>query len=248
MPVKHTRTRKMAHSLPPDPSSNRGDMVRRLMAVDAALRAGRVRVVNPVSSGIFKPRMEIYDNPATSRVFAMLELPGVNIADLAINFKPGHLELSGKRVPRVPAHTRIQQSQAQARDNMDVDNNAEGSTSQDRNPQLFPLHELRYGAFHRTIPLPSGIDSAAVEASMTEGMLTISWPRGTIATGATTTTSAPNPMTNAAEIATSPNSSSTAVVATPDPEPTTVQRPTSSVRGEPGPVRGRSQTQRQRQG
>ncbi|KAF7292907.1 SHSP domain-containing protein [Mycena indigotica] len=236
MPAKTTR--KTSHSAPPSARSHdaaREALIRRLIHMDAALRAGRVKVVNPAENAIFKPRMELYDNPALSHIFAVVELPGVNIGDLSIGFKQGCLELSGRRLARVPTHARDQVKQEE----MEIDTN--DALGLQRDPRLFPLHELRYGGFHRTIPLPAGLDSSAVEASMSEGLLTISWPRGTDA--------APN---STATVETNTNPNDSAAVAIPDPEPATTQRPISSVRGDPGPVRhvhGRStRSQANRQG
>nr|GAT43441.1 predicted protein [Mycena chlorophos] len=232
MPSKHTR--KIDHPAPLPPAQ-RAAMIRRLATVDAAIRAGRVKVVNPPQNCAFKPRMEIYDDPEASHIFATLELPGVKTTDFGIAFKPGALELTGVRPARLPMHTQDRPPYASQHEDMDVDS-GNTSGSYERASSLFPLHELRYGTFNRTIPLPDGVDGNSVVASLNEGLLTISWPRGTTTEPVTRT-----------------GTNLDAVVVTPDLEPTTgVQRPTSSIRGDPAAPTGhangrstRSQTQRQ---
>jgi HSP20 family molecular chaperone IbpA len=39
-----------------------------------------------------------------------------------------------------------------------------------------PISEIRYGRFRRTIKLPRGIEAHDVDASMADGLLTVSWP------------------------------------------------------------------------
>nr|GAT43440.1 predicted protein [Mycena chlorophos] len=154
MPSKHTR--KIDHPAPLPPAQ-RAAMIRRLATVDAAIRAGRVKVVNPPQNCAFKPRMEIYDDPEASHIFATLELPGVKTTDFGIAFKPGALELTGVRPARLPMHTQDRPPYASQHEDMDVDS-GNTSGSYERASSLFPLHELRYGTFNRTIPLPDGVD------------------------------------------------------------------------------------------
>jgi HSP20 family protein len=76
------------------------------------------------------------------------EVPGVSIEDLDINVVNETLTLSGRREPEEVAE--------EAR---------------------YHRHERGYGRFTRTIQLPFRVDSAKVDATLTNGVLRIELPR-----------------------------------------------------------------------
>ncbi|KAJ7216640.1 hypothetical protein GGX14DRAFT_442264 [Mycena pura] len=217
------RTRK-SQTMSNTDAAARQALMRRLLATYTAIRAGRLRIVNPNPSPhtTFRPRMEIYDDPASPIVIATLELPGVSISDLAIGVKQGKLEIKGRRCPRYPTNRRPPTSSQADADAMHVDS-AEGSQAQaTEDERRFPVKELRYGSFHRAIPLPAGLaDTSCIKASLSDGLLTVSWPRAL---------SQVRP--DAGQV--SDGSATSAAVAT-DPDRSSVERPTSSVRGDGEP-------------
>ena len=53
---------------------------------------------------------------------------------------------------------------------------AERKVTEDTEDKGYRRHELRYGSFARRLPLPDGVDPAAVTASYKDGMLTVRVP------------------------------------------------------------------------
>jgi HSP20 family protein len=76
------------------------------------------------------------------------ELPGVGIDDIEITFEDGLLTIQGQR-------------------------NAAADSSEERVHRA----ERRYGAFRRSITLPTHVDSDAIEASTQDGVLRIMVPK-----------------------------------------------------------------------
>lgn len=177
-----------------------------------ALREGNLRVVKPDHNAPFRPRMELYDDPDSPNIVATFELPGVKISDLSISVKQGVLLLHGERRARYIPHRHPSvrgQSQAEAGD-MDVDSTTTSETARQARARLFPYEELRYGQFRRAIRLPQGADNSCISASLSDGLLTVSWPRSPL---------------SAKQIDESTRASSQ--------QTPSVERPTSSVRAEP---------------
>lgn len=54
-----------------------------------------------------------------------------------------------------------------------------GEKSEERKEEKedYILSERRYGSFHRTVPLPSGVDSSAIAAQFSNGVLTVTMPK-----------------------------------------------------------------------
>ncbi|KAJ7704361.1 HSP20-like chaperone, partial [Mycena rosella] len=96
-------------------------------------------------------RMELYDDPDSPDIVATFELPGIKTSDLSITVRQGMLS-------------------------MDVD---ASQSAQTRKPEArhFPVHELRYGPFRRVVQLPTNADTSCINASLSDGMLSVSWPR-----------------------------------------------------------------------
>jgi len=42
---------------------------------------------------------------------------------------------------------------------------------------MYPVKELKYGRFERTIDVPAGLQVKDINACLADGMLSISWPR-----------------------------------------------------------------------
>lgn len=53
---------------------------------------------------------------------------------------------------------------------------AERKVTEDTEDKGYHRHELRYGTFARRLPLPDGVDAAAVRAAYKDGMLTVRVP------------------------------------------------------------------------
>ncbi|KAJ7231662.1 hypothetical protein C8J57DRAFT_1580641 [Mycena rebaudengoi] len=154
-----------------DAESRRRDTI---VGVLRAIRDGRLRVVHPHPTGPFRPRMDVYDDPDSPTIVATFELPGVvKRDDVSISAKDGALIVQGQRLPRYRSSTRTHPSlhgrpQPEATD-MDVDSDA--------NARFFPFQELRYGSFARRLQLPLGANTRHTTASLSDGLLTVSWPR-----------------------------------------------------------------------
>ncbi|KAH7910914.1 HSP20-like chaperone [Hygrophoropsis aurantiaca] len=100
---------------------------------------------------IFTPRMELYDDPESSRITATLELPGLKTGDVSVHLDDDHLVISGDRRSSIP--------------------------TDDDGAAKYPIKEIKYGKFLRKLNVPSGTMMSTISASMSEGMLVISWPR-----------------------------------------------------------------------
>ncbi|KAJ7130223.1 HSP20-like chaperone [Mycena epipterygia] len=196
-------------------SAQRQAARRYVLGIYEAIRTGRLRAVAPQPTGAFRPRMEVYDDPDSPNVIATFELPGVKISDLSISVKQGVLVIQGERRPRYRSnrtHPSLRgQSQTEARD-MDVDSAQASQARAQADARFFPFEELRYGSFHRSLRLPAGADTSCINASLSDGLLTVSWPRSPVGT----------------KMDQSPIS-----------ERSSVERPTSSVRAEPHNTTGR---------
>ncbi|KAG1737487.1 HSP20-like chaperone [Suillus paluster] len=104
------------------------------------------------SDVIFRPRVEICDDPSSSRITATLELPGMKADDVRVTLERDNLlAISGERVSKAPS-----------------DQSASVS---------FPVREIKYGKFLRTLDVPSGTMMSTISAAMSDGMLLVSWPR-----------------------------------------------------------------------
>ncbi|KAJ6613561.1 HSP20-like chaperone, partial [Mycena sp. CBHHK59/15] len=99
-------------------------------------------------------RMEVYNDPDSPNIVATFELPGVKNSDVSISVKQGMLLIQGQRHPRYPSRARAE-----------------------ADSRYFPFQELRYGSFRRSLRLPSGADTSSITASLSDGLLTVSWPR-----------------------------------------------------------------------
>ncbi|KAJ8521528.1 hypothetical protein ONZ45_g1806 [Pleurotus djamor] len=146
-----------------------------------ALREGRLRGEPPLALQrpvilTYRPRMDMYDHPASSVIAAVLELPGLKKQDINLRVEQGQLVISGERRVNIPSVVR----------HLDTDA-ADTTTDKDGQNRHIPVQELKYGKYLRIIPLPEGTSPSQINATLGEGLLTVTWPRGS---GAPTTDAA----------------------------------------------------------
>ncbi|KAJ7453103.1 HSP20-like chaperone [Mycena latifolia] len=157
---------------PPESAHQHAAMSRKVANLLDALRTGRLRIVDrPLDTTIFCPRMEIYDDPDSLNIVATFEIPGVKVSDVSISLKPGQLEIRGQRLSRYSANPRRHPSVREHPSEVDA------APTRSNNTRFFPYRELRYGSFYRRLRLPPSIDISCITATMSDGLLTVSWPR-----------------------------------------------------------------------
>jgi len=105
-------------------------------------------------SEVMRPRLEICDEPQSRFVTATFELPGLKKEEIGVHLtNDGRLTISGdRRPPPLLANT-------------------------DPTLAMYPVKELKYGRFERTINVPAGLQVRDINACLADGMLSISWPR-----------------------------------------------------------------------
>ncbi|KAJ7685763.1 hypothetical protein DFH06DRAFT_1463723 [Mycena polygramma] len=124
---------------------------------------------------VFIPRMDIdYDHEAQN-VVATLELPGIKLDQLSISFKQGLLEVRGQRLYRHRPGRRHHSRRTLPQVNGTDTPTPVAELSNVR--RFFPYHELCYGNYYRRVRLPYGVDISCISASLSDGWLTICWPR-----------------------------------------------------------------------
>jgi len=178
-------TRRSGHA-----QSHPNDEVQRLRSFNrAALEALRerrfrlVRLPSSTFSGMFTPRMDICDDPASPNITATFELPGVKREEIKLNIHEGNLIVRGERRSRLtPLTTRPSNgiSSLPVHPISAADTIASGEmmeTDAIALPVKYPVQEVRYGKFHRAVALPQGAKHSDITALMQEGMLTVTWPR-----------------------------------------------------------------------
>jgi HSP20 family protein len=85
--------------------------------------------------------VEICDDPSSSRITATLELPGMKADDVRVTLERDKLlAISGERVSKAPS-----------------DQSASVN---------FPVREIKYGKFLRTLDVPSGTMVSSMEPSL----------------------------------------------------------------------------------
>jgi len=124
---------------------------------------------------IYKPRMDLYDDPDDAFITAVLELPGVATEDLRLRIENNFLLIEGQRRDPTAAHSANTQNAEEGSGDSAVqrkENLADSTVSRGTK-----VRELRYGQFRRAIELPRGVQASDVHTSLGLGMLTLSWPR-----------------------------------------------------------------------
>lgn len=156
MTVTTSTHHKLSHSRNTDEQFQALDRALARRYVFRLLHEQRLRRIQEQPQGevIFRPRVEICDDPSSSRITATLELPGMKADDVRVTLeRDSLLAISGERVSKAP----------QASDQPTSVN--------------FPLREIKYGKFLRTLDVPSGTMMSTISAAMSDGMLVVSWPR-----------------------------------------------------------------------
>ncbi|KAG1903619.1 HSP20-like chaperone [Suillus fuscotomentosus] len=154
MTVTTSTHHKLSHSRNTDERFQALDRALARRYVVRLLQERRLRSNQEQSQGdiLFRPRVEICDNPSSSRITATLELPGMKADDVRVTLERDNLlAISGERVSKALS-----------------DQSASVS---------FPVREIKYGKFLRTLDVPSGTMMSTISAAMSDGMLLISWPR-----------------------------------------------------------------------
>ncbi|KAF8635753.1 hypothetical protein AX15_000363 [Amanita polypyramis BW_CC] len=133
-------------------------------------KACQLRVLAKYS--LIRRRMDILDDPGSSKVIATFELPGVKSDQITLNLHQQVLYICGRRVPRTlreclvdPSTETVNQGTVPSGSNFSID------------PTKYLRQELRYGPFKREIRLPHGIREGDIMASLRDGLLTVTWPR-----------------------------------------------------------------------
>jgi HSP20 family protein len=94
----------------------------------------------------FRPQVDCFRTADPPELTVVVELPGVDPAEVQISATPRSLALSGQRArPRAAG-------------------------------RVYQQMELDYGAFHRRIALAEDVDTAGARASYADGLLTIVLP------------------------------------------------------------------------
>ncbi|PPQ80152.1 hypothetical protein CVT26_011786 [Gymnopilus dilepis] len=110
---------------------------------------GAVRSFKPRTRALtLQFRMDLHEDKEKNIVTASFEFPGVNKDDIQINVQNGRLTVS-----------------------------AETKQSSDRDENGYAVRERRFGKFSRTLQLPQGIKDEEIQASMENGVLTVTFPK-----------------------------------------------------------------------
>ncbi|KAI1792385.1 hypothetical protein LXA43DRAFT_918959 [Ganoderma leucocontextum] len=137
---------------------------------------------------VYKPRMELWDDGDSPLVTAVFEVPGLRTDDVTVDVVDGRLVVSGERrqqgfstAPKTspPGNG----THASEPTEPDSDTGALGVCVRASEETLahagtvLQVRELKYGFFRRIIAVPAGCTAAHLQATMENGMLTVSWPR-----------------------------------------------------------------------
>ncbi|KAI6124091.1 HSP20-like chaperone [Pisolithus thermaeus] len=128
------------------------DLARRYVTL--LLHQARMSEARRLGQGelLYRPRVEICDNPSSSRITATVELPGVTVEDITLQVGTNStLRISGERKRRISP--------------------VPGTDTK------YPLQEIKYGKFERVLQLPEGTMMSTISAAVDNGVLVVSWPR-----------------------------------------------------------------------
>ncbi|EJD54006.1 HSP20-like chaperone [Auricularia subglabra TFB-10046 SS5] len=101
-------------------------------------------------SRTFRPRMDVHENKDTNTVTATFELPGLKKEDVLLDVHQGRLTVSGRVAETSKEHARG-----------------------------YVVRERRAGKFMRQFVLPAGVKPEDVKTSLSDGVLTVTWPKST---------------------------------------------------------------------
>ncbi|KAI0324010.1 HSP20-like chaperone [Cubamyces sp. BRFM 1775] len=132
---------------------------------DELYRLARAMQARQLQQRVYKPRMELWDDGESARITAVFELPGLGPNEVLVDVVDGRLIVSGERRPRIPSFQRSDGIPGQSK-------SPAGATT-----SMLQVRELKYGTFRRVIAMPEGCTTNDLEASLENGMLTVTWPR-----------------------------------------------------------------------
>ncbi|KAK7029364.1 hypothetical protein VNI00_014618 [Paramarasmius palmivorus] len=151
-PAQHRAFLELAHNI-----------ARRLVKQQQAdMAAKRAKVIGGRDTWI--PRVDIFDDPDSSDIVSVFEVPGASREDVKVNVIDGKLIVEGQRAMRYRHCT--QESSEWVHSDSDSVSQVPRSTA-----------ELRYGKFRRELVLPEGVTSAHVRVLLEHGTLHVQWPR-----------------------------------------------------------------------
>lgn len=158
-----------------------------------AIKAGKLRVVQPEFSNPsvpqrFTPRMDLVDDTSTNTIIAVFEIPGIKTSDITLQIRAGNLVVMGERraPPAVQKAISMMQQRTLPRNPVSAADSVSAGEMEDEDSSehshtvprtSLALHELRFGQFHRAIPVPEGTKESDITAALQDGMLTVSWPK-----------------------------------------------------------------------
>ncbi|KAI0832032.1 HSP20-like chaperone [Trametes gibbosa] len=97
---------------------------------------------------VFRPTIDVHEDKEKNVITATFELPGLKKEDINIDVHNNILTVSGE--------TKI---------------------TEERNDNGYVVKERRYGKFSRSLPVPQGVKSEEIKASIEDGVLTVTYPR-----------------------------------------------------------------------
>jgi len=115
-------------------------------------RRMRITTDSPQLPQLWQPRMEICDDPQSTRISATLELPGLKREDLTIERQDDRLIVSGERRSPIPADSTIAAAK-------------------------YPTQEFKYGKYRRVINLSPGTQPSTLSFTLKDGLFVVTWPR-----------------------------------------------------------------------
>ncbi|THH15411.1 hypothetical protein EW146_g5050 [Bondarzewia mesenterica] len=117
-------------------------------ALDNRVQRGGKSTQSNIASNSFRPKMDVHEGKGTNTVTAAFELPGLKKEDVQIDVHNNRLTVAG-----------------------------ESKADSERKEEGYAVRERRYGRFSRTLPLPEGIKTEEIKASMDNGVLTVTFPK-----------------------------------------------------------------------
>lgn len=154
------------------PSSSGGGMRMTTPALFGSLHRELDRLIDDFARGNFGlmtqaqanliPQIDVVETDKNIEVTA--ELPGLERKDVEISLEDDMLTIRGEKKVEVKDD---QADQAQDKDG----NKAKGSKRD------YHVSERTYGVFYRVVQLPSGIDPASIQATMSNGVLKVTIPK-----------------------------------------------------------------------
>jgi len=153
------------------------DFVNKLAAqkVRRAVKAGKLKVEHDEARCTqFIPRMDLIDSKDSPNIVGIFELPGIKTENISLSITDGELTIMGERrspySKKFVPHSRIPIPVAESVALGEMDTVVNSSPDIEK-------RELRFGTFSRTLPVPRGLKEHEVTAGLSDGLLTVTWPR-----------------------------------------------------------------------